>query len=553
MEQMHHPRHHSQTDAHSFTSPHQATEALPTLNWQSSADGVSSRPLDTLENFFKLLSDSGSPVNREHWAVSLALQINFKAPLEDSIQYIRRAWLLTGRLHPTLTGSVVDGVDGSTNTSSPAKPILTIHPFDADAWLSKTFVVHHSESSIISDKDGSKDTATPATSASTLFAGMLSNGTPTCHWLPATQELFLRSAHWRIDGIGMLMLAHSFLAALASVLKNGLDRDLDSYDSLVGSRLLTRSLDDLADAYTDETSTPIHIQATADGLVNDFVRGVPSIGLPTSPGSETAAPGDSAREALRIDAATTAAIISACRTRNISVSSAVHAAIVRATATYPQHPLAISYATFFPVDMRRRLPKPYDGPDYAVGMFSAGLPICVLDALGDARGSGRKSYEEIARQLAAAYSQDLSRLATDDYGSPVSMLEVIAPYVRRTTKLFTTPLPPGLPQIQNPDMSSLGNVEAYIRHSYGSEDNGLEVADFWLGTQMLSRSVQCHVWGFRDELNIAGCFNVSFYEAEFVKEFLGKVELELLTGLGIDRSMRPVKRRRVSLERTNGV
>lgn len=61
------------------------------------------------------------------------------------------------------------------------------------------------------------------------------------------------------------------------------------------------------------------------------------------------------------------------------------------------------------------------------------------------------------------------------------------------------------------------------------------MADVWLGTQILSRSVQCHVWGFRDELNIAGCFNVSFYEVEFVKEFLVKVESELLVGLGIGR------------------
>ncbi|KAL7800066.1 hypothetical protein V8C37DRAFT_363966 [Trichoderma ceciliae] len=542
MEQEYHGRHDPGSNTSSLGSPRRSHEPLPTLNWRPSAAGGSSRPLDSLENFFKLLSDSGSPVNREHWAVSLALQVNFKASLANPIPYIRRAWLLTGRLHPTLTGSVVDDATSSTQ-SSPARPILTIRPFDADAWVSEGFVVHHSKDSITNGDGGDENTAMPASSASNLFAKMLSNGTPTCHWLPTTREIFIRSAHWRIDGIGMLMLAHSFLSSLASVMRNGLDCDLNSYDSLVGSRLLTRSLDDLANAYTDETSTPMFIRSAADGLANDFVRGVPSIGLPTIPGSEEAVPGDSAREALRIDAPTTAAIISACRSRKISVSSAVHAAIICATATYPQHPLAANYASFFPVDMRRRLPKPYDGPDYAVGIFSTGLPICVANVLGDAKGNGRKSYEEIAQQLAAAYSTDLSCLATDDDGNAVSMLEIIAPYVRRTTKLFTAPLPPGLPQIQNPDMSSLGNVEAYIQRSYGSDEEGLEVADFWLGTQMLSRSVQCHVWGFRDELNIAGCFNLSCYEAGFVKEFLEKVESELLAGLGIGQSVRSVRRK----------
>lgn len=491
-----------------------------TLNWRQSSAGISSRPVDTLENFFIILTDSGAPVNREHWAASAALKIKFKPSLTDTVPYLRRAWQLTGRLHPTFTASVVkQSNDGLRQESLPARPLLTIQPFDANAWVSKTFLI-----------------ASEA-SASAVFGGMLSNGLPTCHWLPASQEVFIHSAHWRIDGMGLLMLIHSFLSSLASVLRQGLDCDLDSYDGLVGSGLLTRSLDDVADAYLDEDSTPENVKAAADGLVGEFLQGVPSIGLPTLPGSETAPPGDSAREALRIDAPTTAAIVAACRARKISVNSAVHAAVIRVTATYPQHPLAKHFAAFFPVDMRRHLPKPYDGPDYAVGAFSSGLPICIHGVRGenDTRGSGPKGFEEIVQQLATVYATNLSRFTTDDEGNPVSMTKVVAPYVRRTTKLFSAPHPPGLPQIQTPDVSSIGKVEAYMQRSYGDEKEGFEVADIWLGTQILSRSVQCHVWGFRDELNIAGCFNASFYEVNFVREFLEKVESELLAGLGIER------------------
>ncbi|UKZ82426.1 hypothetical protein TrVFT333_010215 [Trichoderma virens FT-333] len=531
MEQPYHGCYHQRSDVTTSESLHQFPEPSSTLNWQPPVTGVSSRPFDTLENFFKLLSDSGSPINREHWAISLALQINFKASIVDPIPYIRRAWILTGKLHPTMTGSVVEDADEVANSR------LVVHPFDADAWVSKTFIIHNPENSIVTGSNDGKDTAMSASPANNLFGSMLRNGTPTCHWLPTTQQLLLRSAHWRIDGIGMLMLAHSLLSSLASVLRNGLDCDLKSYDSLAGSGSLTRSLDDLVNAYVDESSTPGHIQDAADGFVNEYIRGVPTVGLPTLPGSETISPGDTGRETLRIEVSTTAAIISACQVRKVSISSAVHAAIIRATATYPQHPLAVSYAAFFPVDMRRRLPKPYDGPDYAVGVFSSGLPICVHDVLGDTKGRGPKSYEEIVQQLASAYRKDLSRLAYDVDGNPITMLEIIAPYVRRTTKLFTTPLPPGLPPIQNPDMSSLGNVETYIQRSYGDNGEGFEVADFWLGTQMLSRSVQCHVWSFRGELNIAGCFNVSFYEGKFVKEFLDRVKFELLAGLEVDWSL----------------
>jgi hypothetical protein len=501
----------------------QPLESSSTLNWSQTSAGISSRPLDTLENFFSILTDSGAPVNREHWAPSVALKIDFSPSLTDPIPYLRRAWLLTGRLHPTFSGSLVKQSNGSKGQeSSSARPLLTIHPFDADAWVSKGFLI-----------------ASEA-SASAVFGGMLSSGIPTCHWLPASREILIRSPHWRIDGIGLLMFAHSFLSSLASVLRHGPDCDLDSYDGLVGSGLLTRSLDDVADAYTDEDTTPENVKAAADGLVGEFVQGVPSIGLPTLPYSETVPPGDTARKALRIDASTTAAILAACRARKISVNSAVHAAVIRVTATYPQHPLAKHFAAFFPVDMRRHLPRPYDGPDYAVGVFSSGLAICVRDVLGenDAEGSGPKTFDEIVQQLALVYATDLSRFTTDDEGNPVSMVRVVAPYVRRTTKLFSAPLPPGLPQIQNPDVSSLGKVEAYIQRSYGGDEKeAFEVADIWVGTQMLSRSVQCHVWSFRGELNIAGCFNVGFYEVEFVKEFLEKVESELLAGLGVEGAM----------------
>ncbi|KAM0521753.1 hypothetical protein ACHAPE_002314 [Trichoderma viride] len=502
--------------------PQQPLESSSTLNWRTSSAGISSRPVDTLENFFIVLTGNGAPVNREHWAASVALKLKFKSSLTDPIPYLRRAWLLTVRLHPTFTASVVKQSNDVSAGQEPslARSLLTIQPFDADAWVSKTFL-----------------TASEA-SASAVFGGMLSNGIPTCHWLPASQEILIRSAHWRIDGIGLLMLTHSFLSSLASVLRHGLDCDLDSYKGLVGSGLLTRSLDDVADAYIDEDTIPKNVMAAVDGLIGKFVQGFPSIGLPTLPDSETVPPGDTARVALRIDTSTTAAIVAACRARKISVNSAVHAAVIRVTATYPQHPLAKHYATIFPVDMRRHLPKPYDGPDYAVGTFSSGLPICIHDVLGEneARGSGPKSFGEIVHQLASVYATDFSRLATDDEGNPVSMIKVAAPYMRRTTKLFSAPHPPELPPVQTPELSSIGKVEANVQRSYGDEKEGFEVADIWLATQILSRAVQCHAWGFRDELNIAACFNVSFYEVKFVKEFLEKVESELLAGLGIERA-----------------
>ncbi|KAF4983856.1 hypothetical protein FDECE_17207 [Fusarium decemcellulare] len=400
--------------------------------WSSQVDGSFTRPLDTLETFFKLLADGGAPINQ-------------------------------------------------------------------------TFIRHD-------DIPDSK----------AVFASLRSSPTARCHWLPTSQELCISSSHWRIDGIGMLMLADSFMKILTATL-HGTNFDSD------GQSPLTPSLDAIVSSYTDEETTPLYLRSAADAMVADFVRGVPSLALPTIPGSQSAIPGLTEREAFSFDVASTQAIVSACKERGLSVPSAVHAAIVRVTAAYPQHPLAKSYAAFFPTDLRRHFPDPWNKDTFAVGMFCSGLPATVMDVIG-------KSFDDIAKVLNEVYRRDLAQVCTDGDGNPVGMLHLTAPYIRRTTKLFNTPPPPELPPVENPDLSSFGKVEQYLQHEYeyGQGDKGrVIVDDFWIGTETLARSLQCHVWTFKDQLTIQGCFNTSFYDRSFVSEVLQKVKDELVAGLGL--------------------
>ncbi|KAJ4186732.1 hypothetical protein NW755_007464 [Fusarium falciforme] len=474
--------------------------ALPFQTWLLEADGTSNRPLDTIETFFKLLADGGAPINREHWAITVALRMKIPESVKEVVPVLRRTWLTLVRLHPNLAGR-----SHMSDADDLPSQILSVGPLNEDTWLSETFFQHEN----IPD-------------STTLFTSLRPSPTATCHWVPASQELCISSSHWRIDGIGMLMLANSFMNNLAEILRH--DRN---HPTTQGP--LTPSLDTIVGSYLDEETTPMYLRSTADALVAEFVKGVPSIGLPTITGSLTAAPGPTERQSYSFDATTTKSIIAACKKRGLSVPSAVHAALVRVTATYPQHLLAKSYAAFFPSDLRPCLSSPYNGEAFAVGMFCSGLPATVPNVLG-------LSFDAIAEILNNVYRRDLTRMCTNDEGKPQGMLDLMAPYVRRTTKLFNAPPPRELPPVENPDLSSFGKVEQYLQHEYAFSQGGkdkVEVDGFWIGTETLARSLQCHVWTFKDQLTIQGCFNTSFYDRKFVSEVLDKVKAELIEGLGV--------------------
>lgn len=485
--------------------------ANPDLDWSSPAPGTYTRPLDTLETFYKILADSGKPLNREHWAITVSLRLKFPDSIEDPAPYLRRTWLAVRRLHPHI----------GAKPSPTGEASITIPSLDGDGgdeWLAESFFVHAGEE--VRDADEAFSTLRPAETA-------------TAHWLPASGELVLRSSHWRMEGIGMLMLCHSFMSTLTSVLRFGVNASPKLYKSAVGRGSLSPSLDALAGSHLAEEDTPEHLTKAADGLCAEFIKGVPSIGLPTTEGSETAVPGATVRTYMDLDVPTSQAVKAACTRRGISVASAVHTAVIRATASYPQHPLARSYASFFGTDLRKYLPRPYNTGEYAGGMYCSGLPLHVPDVL-DSEGSG--SFAAVSRHVSSVYKTDLGRFTTDEAGRAVSMLKVVAPFVRRTTRLFSTPPPPGLPPTQNPDLSNLGMLEKHLQRQYyfgwGLRDR-VEVTDFWCGVDVLARSCYMHAWTFRDRVRLQSCFNESFYSRAFMDEVLARVEFELLEGLGL--------------------
>ncbi|KAI3332325.1 hypothetical protein HD806DRAFT_519085 [Xylariaceae sp. AK1471] len=481
------------------------------------------RQLGNLEIFFKTLADKGKPLKREHWTIHLAVALEFPASLLDPVPHVKCAWQALRLQHSVLGAAVFSSGEDAGNPLAQSR--LVTDDLNLDAWAEDTFAVCHQYSS-----------------ADELFSDVHATETPTCYWLPKSSQLVIRSSHWRTDGVGMAILGHDLLMALATTLHKGFD-PLDVAQTLVTGIQINQpslpiSLEELA-RNQSQYSTILHygkenpiLAAGADALVAEFLQGVPSIGLPTFASSEDAVPSRSGRTTKSIDAGMTSQISSACRKSGFTVTSAVHAAIIRVTASFPQHSLAKSYAAFVPVDLRQTLPA---SAGRAVGLYFSGLPVCIGSIVSQ-DGATRKPFELIARELGSVYSRDHIRFwkPSEDNNKDefVGLLDLVEPYVRRTTMLFNAPIPESLPPVQTPDLSSLGKMEKYIQPEYRVEESveTVKVVDLWMGTEMLNRSIQFHVWSWKGALHLGACFNTSFYEQNFVVGVVDMIVEELLVG-----------------------
>ncbi|KAI1860568.1 hypothetical protein JX265_009967 [Neoarthrinium moseri] len=486
---------------------------------QLSPESTSSRPLGNLELFFKTLSDAGRPLNREHWTIHAALQLRFQSSLVDPIPLLRRSWEILRYQYPALGATITHDKRESTH----GRPHLKAETSNAHTWINDTFIVSH-------DCD----------SASSLFSTLLSTATATCYWIPRSSEFVIRSSHWRIDGVGMAFLCHDFMKALGWVIRQGLETPVEDCTALFNKppsiapnlELLAHAQSQLAPVAVD-TESPV-LAAGADALVAEFLRGIPSIGLPTIADSSGAIPCASSRVGTRLSRELTTRFTAACRGKSIKVSSAVHAAIVCVTAGFPQDPRCKSYAAFAPVDLRRSLEttattETSDIPK-VVGLYFSGLPVRVDEVAG-------KDFDTISRGLNSTYSRDLLEFwgPADGQGRKVSLLDLAEPYVRRTTALFNAPISNDLPPVQTPDLSSLGKLESFLQTNYENiTGENLEVANFWIGTEMLNRCVQFHTWSWKGEFNLGASFNQSFYEKQFVVDVLEKVVHKLLKGCDVE-------------------
>lgn len=353
-----------------------------------------------------------------------------------------------------------------------------------DCWLEETFT-----------------TVSPPTTTDDLHATFKPGKYAQLYYIPRTSEIMIHSSHWRIDGIGYLHLLHHFFEAVANPKPVNFGNE---------GKNLSPGLDEvmsIPEPWTEEAG-----QAGQNALI-DYFKNLPTIGMKTGPEQ---VPGATRRCRMTLSPEETSAVIAGCRSKGFSVTSGIHAAVVCVAQKQadPDIP-ATKYTSLLPWDFRKYCPAPYDGADHPVASYHSGFP-------GTLKPS---TFLENASQWREIYSRDPT---SKEWG----VFDWHAAYVRFAITSFTQPPPPGFIPPTEPGISSLGNIDQFVKGEYG--DGAVEMEDLWLGVETLTRQILSHVWTRQGRMTLSACYNKNFYDADFVEEYLNDVKGELLKGLGIE-------------------
>ncbi|RYP42312.1 hypothetical protein DL768_010361 [Monosporascus sp. mg162] len=175
-------------------------------------------------------------------------------------------------------------------------------------------------------------------------------------------------------------------------------------------------------------------------------------------------------------------------------------------------------------DLRGYIPKkPTGGGDdpeddtYSVSNHPTALP-------GVAEPGGGRTFDKLAGELMAFYRRGISERP--------GVWGVLRPMIGEITPLFAS----GDMTNTTPAVSSLGNVDPYIRQQYGAD---WEVDDVSFGDTATRPWPEGALWAWRDRLVLCSCYNSGFYTPRDVQAFYEKVAQTMMERLGLREQARP--------------
>ena len=447
-------------------------------SWKEIEPGRFERPFDSIEMFFVALARGTAPINREHYSLNIAAKFQAPFSLEDAVRRFKKAWITMRYNHP----EIASRLQGDT------KLYEVPNALDLDVWLQETFVV-------------AADTAT----VEDLVASFQPQSLATVYFLPHSWEILIHSSHWRMDGIGGIKFLNNFFAAVAK------PRPVEFGDE---GRNLTPCRDEAASFITagircDEGQ----IDQAATDLLATLTDNMPSLGLPTD--SKAVMPQGTRRLEHRLNTITTARVVSACRAMNVTVTVSVHSAMIQATQQLASaETVGRKYASWGLFSLRPGLPYPFnDTAAHATSANVMGLPLVISPS----------TFGENIVQLRDFYKQPLPT------STKSTLAPIMIPYSNKIVELVSQPPHPDAPPLSEPVLSSLGVMDPYLDGVHGD----IEITDFFLGGEIDTRQVMCHLWTWRGEMVLSACYNEAFYEPQSVRGYLTKTYAILLTELGL--------------------
>ena len=429
---------------------------------------------------YKAAAHSSEVLKREVVSLVTHVQVRVEAwSKTEFVNSIRDAWLRTRYDYPDIaTTAEVNGIRTYRTGTS-----------EVQSWLSSTFLV--SNQSV-------QDLRFEA--APRLFAML--------YWLPTSSELVLCSSHWRIDGMGSVLLLRHILDQLVLPLPVSI--------SDFGHEQ-TRLTPDLFCAFpksNDRHSAKLISQQgeqrckEISGIEVDKSFILPQINTGGNPSGHR-------QIRLQFNASESEEIINACRQQNMSVTAVVHTAYAIALLKHNHHSHG-RYSSSARVQFRPFLQPPYDCPSTnAASMWTAVEAMSIF--------VNATEFISTAKSFSSFYRNLLSRIRGDGIGPSLNAMFI-----------YLADDPNGLNVLMAlPYLTSLGNVDTVLPSSYSAADGSAElsVTDFSFSSTQMGKGVGGFLWTFGGKLTLEVGFNAAYYAESTISSFLDQVRSTLIAEL----------------------
>lgn len=449
------------------------------MPWSEVAPGKFQRTIGENEHFIKLVGDPGHSLGHEHWAINAVATFALKGSFvhHNIPSLFLEAWKHMRFRHPSIAAYAID--DRTLEYTIPNITALS-------QWAAETF-------KIVEDK-----------TAHNLIPHLKPNKYATLTYLVSTSEILCHTAHWRTDGVGVLLLLDSFFESFATL-------NLPEATGLAWGQEIVR----LAPAVEDAASMPREstdaIKILAQECVETFHQASGAIGIPYR-GEDATLPSGTGSSRLAFTPTETRSVVIQCKDKGLSVTSTVHASIAAANRTLAsEKDEGKHYTSTIRFSLRPYLPEPYNSSAFASGLYTTGW---------------MKKIPASASWLqhAQAYNEEYRKGLSKEY------LNSHREYAIGLGNLIRN-MPQGGDTPSDVDISSIGVAEHLIARTKGTSDRAINIQDVCVGVETLTRQCVCFVWTFRDQLNLNLVYNQSFHDELDTTKFLHIIKKTMLDEL----------------------
>ena len=120
------------------------------------------------------------------------------------------------------------------------------------------------------------------------------------------------------------------------------------------------------------------------------------------------------------------------------------------------------------------------------------------------------TYTNIALQLKEFYRQRIPPSADSQIDE-----KIVVPSTSEMADIIDQPQV-DTPAPTEPLLSSVGVVDRYLTPDHGI----IKVKDFWVGVEMMTHQIIFYLWTWQDRMTLSAFYNETFYDQEFVQQFL---------------------------------